>query len=195
MRVLLIFCHPSEDSFGASLANAARETLVAGGHEVRFTDLYAEGFDPVLTRQRWLDYEDRERNRVGIEDHVANLEWAEAMVFVYPTWWYGLPAMLKGYLDRVWVPHVTFDIPTETRPMTPRMQHVRKLAVVTSCGASWWLSKLIGEPGRKTILRGIRALCAPTCSTRYLALYNMDTVTRDARERHIAKVRKVLGRW
>lgn len=67
MRVLLIFCHPSEDSFGASLANAARETLVAGGHEVRFTDLYAEGFDPVLTRQRWLDYEDRERNRVGIE--------------------------------------------------------------------------------------------------------------------------------
>jgi putative NADPH-quinone reductase len=75
------------------------------------------------------------------------------------------------------------------------MQHVMKLAVVTSCGASWWLSKLIGEPGRKTILRGIRALCAPTCSTRYLALYNMDTATRDARERHIAKVRKVLGRW
>lgn len=195
MRVLVVFCHPSPDSFAAALLAAVRETLAAGGHDIRVADLYGEGFDPVLSRQAWIDYADATLNRAGVERHVADILWAEGIVFVYPTWWYGLPAMLKGYLDRVWVPHVTFDIPTQTSPMRPRMQHVRRLAVVTTCGASWWLSKLIGEPGRRTLLRGIRALCAPACRTRYLALYKMDTATPAARARHVARVRAALARW
>ncbi|MHC5655849.1 NAD(P)H-dependent oxidoreductase [Stappia sp.] len=195
MRVLLIFCHPSSDSFGAALAATVRAALDEAGHEVRFTDLYRANFHPALGEAEWRRYENAELNRLGIEGHVEDIEWAQSLVFVYPTWWYGLPAMLKGYLDRVWVPHVTFTMPTETTSMRPRMQHIRKIAVVTTCGATWWLSKLVGEPGRKTVLRGIRALCAPFCRTRYLAHYKMDSSTPESRKAYLEKVRRTMARW
>ena len=195
MRVLVIFCHPASDSFSAALCKAAMESLSAAGHETRLTDLYARGFDPVMRDGEWRRYADPAVNRDPVAEHVDDILWAEALLFVYPTWWYGLPAMLKGYLDRVWIPHVTFDIPTETTGTRPRMQHIRKIAVVTTCGASWLISKVIGEPGRKTVLRGIRALCHPRCRVRYLAHYKMDTSTDDSRRRYLEKVKRKLARW
>lgn len=195
MRVLLIHCHPCGESFGAALCAAARDALERGGHELRVTDLYREGFDPVMSEPEWRRYHDEDVNRTPVERHVEDILWAEALVFVYPTWWFGLPAMLKGYLDRVWVPHVTFDVPTAARGMQPRMQHIRKIAVVTTCGASWLVSWLMGQPGRRTILRGIRALCAPRCKTRYLAHYNMDSSTQDSRVRFLKAVERQLGKF
>lgn len=193
MRILLVKCHPCPTSYGAAVAARAEATLAAAGHELRVTDLYAAGFDPVMGEAEWRDYHDEALNQIPVADHVADLTWAEALVFVYPTWWFGLPAMLKGYLDRVWVPHVTFEIPTATSPMRPRMQHIRKIAVVTTCGASWFVSKMMGEPGRKTILRGIRALCAPRCRTRYLAHYDMDSSTAQSRARFLDRVERKLA--
>jgi NAD(P)H dehydrogenase (quinone) len=195
MRILLVQCHPSAESFGASLAETVRKALADSGHDLRVTDLYASCFDPVMLEPEWLRYNDVALNRAPVESHVEDILWAEALVFVYPTWWFGLPAMLKGYLDRVWVPHVTFEIPTATSPMRPRMQHIGRIGVVTTCGASWLVSKLMGEPGRKTILRGIRALCAPRCKTKYLAHYNMDSSTPETRARFLKRVEETFARW
>ncbi|SDU36850.1 NAD(P)H-dependent oxidoreductase [Stappia sp. ES.058] len=195
MRILLIQCHPSANSFGTALAGTVRASLEKGGHELRVTDLYADGFDPVMLEPEWVRYSDAKLNRAPVESHVDDILWAEALVFVYPTWWFGLPAMLKGYLDRVWVPHVTFEIPTATSPMRPRMQHIKRIGVVTTCGASWLVSKLMGEPGRKTVLRGIRALCAPRCKSTYLAHYNMDSSSADSRASFMRRVETVYSRW
>jgi NAD(P)H dehydrogenase (quinone) len=126
--------------------------------------------------------------------HVANLRWAEALVFVYPTWWYGLPAMLKGWMDRAFVPHVAFTMPTETQGIRGNLRNIRRIDVVTTCGATWLLSKVMGEPGRKTILRGLRSICHPLCRTSYTALYKMDTVSREHRETHLARVRRRMAR-
>ncbi|WP_417767226.1 NAD(P)H-dependent oxidoreductase [Stappia sp.] len=195
MRILLVYCHPSAESFAAALRNMAVETLTAGGHELRVTDLHALGFDPVMGEAEWHCYADPECNRNPVASHVDDILWAEALLFIYPTWWFGLPAMLKGYLDRVWIPHVTFDIPTATSGMRPRMQHIGKIAVITTCGASWFVSKMMGEPGRRTILRGIRALCLPRCRVRYLAHYNMDSSTPESRARYLGKVKRFLAGW
>ncbi len=195
MRILVVHCHPASDSFSAALRDVAVETLRAGGHELRLTDLYSQGFDPVMSEAEWRCYADPDCNRNPVASHVDDILWAEALLFVYPTWWFGLPAMLKGYLDRVWIPHVTFDIPTETSGMRPRMQHIGRIGVITTCGASWLVSKLMGEPGRRTILRGIRALCLPGCRTSYLAHYRMDSSTPESRRRYLAKVKHSLASW
>lgn len=195
MRILLVYCHPSAESFAAALRDTAIETLTAGGHELRVTDLHAQGFDPVMGEAEWRCYADPDCNRNPVAPHVDDILWAEALLFVYPTWWFGLPAMLKGYLDRVWIPHVTFDIPTETSGMRPRMQHIGKIAVITTCGASWFVSKMMGEPGRRTVLRGIRALCLPRCRVRYLAHYNMDSSTPESRALYLGKVKRFLAGW
>src|SRR5919199_1123301 len=96
MRVLLVYCHPRADSFCAEVRDTALAALETAGHAVEVRDLYAEGFPPALSAEERGRYYNEGLNLVGIESHVASLRRAEALLFVYPTWWFGPPAMLKG---------------------------------------------------------------------------------------------------
>jgi NAD(P)H dehydrogenase (quinone) len=194
MRVLVVYCHPVPDSFCAALRDAAIETLAATGNETRLVDLYAEKFDAALGCEERRGYHDHAPADAALAPHIERIKWAEMMVFVYPTWWYGLPAMLKGWFDRVWATDVAFEMPKQPNgQITPLMTHIEKIAVVTTCGAPWWLSFLMGQPGRKTILRGIRSVCARRCRTLYLAHYLMDASTPASRAAYLEKVRKRLA--
>ena len=195
MRTLVVYCHPVPESFGAAVRDVVLETLRQKGDEIRLIDLYAEGFDPVLGADERRHYNEGAPDDPALREHFAHLGWAEAILFVYPTWWYGLPAMLKGWLDRVWVTDVVFRLPADGGTIESLMTHIRKLGVITTCGASWWLSWLIGQPGRKTLLRGMWALTGRGCKTLYMAHYNMDSSTDASRAAYLAKVRKKLARW
>lgn len=194
MNILVVYCHPVAESFSAAIRDTAVEALQEAGHQVRLLDLYADGFDPVMGCDERRAYHTRDLNEAPVADHLALLRESDGLLFVYPTWWYGLPAMLKGWLDRVWVPHATFTLPEDGRPIRPLMTHIRFLGAVTTCGAPWWWSKFVGEPGRRTILRGIRALCARRCRTFWLAHYEMDSSTAESRAAFLARLQQKLVR-
>ena len=112
-KVLVVYCHPNPKSFTHAVMTAVSSGLRAGGASVEVVDLYAEGFDPALvvdeTRRR------RELDKVAeTERHRALLTWCDVLVFVYPMWWGGFPAMLKGFVDRVIVSGVAYTY--EGRP-------------------------------------------------------------------------------
>lgn len=187
MRALVVYCHPRPQSFTAAVRDVALDGLRDAGAEVRLIDLYAEGFVPAMTSDEHARYEDETLNQQGIEAHVADIKWCDTLIFVYPTWWYGMPAMLKGWLDRALVPGVAFEMPTaENATIRPGLQHIQRLGVLTTCGASWWLTRFIGAPGKRTILRGVRLLCARRCKTLYAAHYLMDSSTPESRAAHLA---------
>jgi putative NADPH-quinone reductase len=194
MRVLVVYCHPVPDSFCAAVRDATLEAIHAKGCEARIIDLYAEGFEPVMSAAERASYNDGAPQDPALAVHIGHLQWAEALVLVYPTWWYGLPAMLKGWLDRVWTVDVAFAL-TDQGKIKPLMPHIEKIAVVTTCGAPWWWSVIIGQPGRKTILRGMRALCGWRCRTLYLAHYRMDSSTPSSRAAFLTKVRRKVERF
>ncbi|MFN3447191.1 MAG: NAD(P)H-dependent oxidoreductase [Roseococcus sp.] len=193
MRVLMVYCHPREDSFCAALRDAALEALRAKGHEVELRDLYAEGFDPVLSAEERGVYHDLARNTTGIEAEVAQLRRAEALLLVYPTWWYGMPAMLKGWFDRVWVPGVTFTLGAGA--IEPRLTNIRRLGVVTTYGSPWWLLLYLGWPDRRVIAGGVRRLMAKGCRVDWLSLNRMDHRGQAERERFILTVKRRLSAW
>ena len=195
MRVLVVYCHPVPESFCAALRDAAIETLTGRGDEVRLVDLYADGFDPVMQPEERRRYNDGPPADPALLPYVDHLKWAEAVLFVYPTWWYGLPAMLKGFFDRVWATGVVFDLPSDGGRIVSRISHIRRIGVVTTCGATMLLSWLMGQPGRKTILRGIRALCGPRARTMYLAHYDMDRSTAESRAAYVERVKRRLRRF
>ncbi len=100
MRILYLYCHPLPESFHAAILKESLAGLAAAGHEVDLCDLYKEGFDPVLSEQGRRDYHDLDKNQIGLENHIERLRRAEALVVQFPTWTFGMPAMLKGYFDR-----------------------------------------------------------------------------------------------
>lgn len=193
-RALVIYCHPSPGSFTAAVRDAVLDRLAAQGAEVRLLDLYARGFDPVLTRAEWEGYLDSPANRNPVAEDVAALSWADTLIFVYPTWWYGLPAQLKGWLDRVLLPDVAFVLPQDGGAIRPGLTHIRRLGVFTTCGASWWLTAFIGAPGQRTLLRGVALLCAPRLRRVLAAQYRMDRSTPHSRARHLARVAAKVDR-
>ncbi len=116
-------------------------------------------------------------------------------MLVYPTWWYGQPAMLKGWLDRVWVPHATFRMPEPGKPIGRILTNIRFIAAVSTLGSPWWWWTLaMGEPGRRILLRGLSVLCAPGCRTKWLALHRMDSASEAERTRFLAKVESTFAK-
>jgi NAD(P)H dehydrogenase (quinone) len=194
MRILVVYCHPCEDSFNASVLKVTLDALAERGHEFRVCDLYREGFDPVMRAPEWHKYHDPERNLEPVSEQAKQLKWAEAVVFIYPTWWYGLPAMLKGWLERVLVPGFAFEITTAQSRPVPKLKHITRVIVLTTCGATPFISWIMGHPGRRTLLRGFRSICSTFCRTSYLALYRMDSASASERASHLLRVRRRILR-
>ena len=192
-RALVVHCHPSPDSFTAASLAAVRRGLDAAGAEVRVRDLYAEGFEPELTAD-----EHRTHVEPGVApelaDHAADLRWCDLLVLVYPTWWSGQPAMLKGWFDRVWAAGVAWELAEGASRITPRLRGVRRLVAVTSHGSPKWINALQGEGGKRTVTRSLRSMCHPLARTTWLALYGIDTCDEAARRRFLARVERRLRR-
>lgn len=196
MRALIVYCHPKETSFTAAVRETVLERLRFAGAEIRVIDLYRRNFAPVLSGEELDIYEDTPANRVPVAQDVEDVLWCDALIFVYPTWWYGLPAMLKGWLDRVLLPDVAFLMPDgENDNIRPGLTHITRLGVFTTCGASWGLTQMIGAPGKRTILRGVRAICAPRCKTAFAAHYLMDSSTDASRRAHLQNVARKMDKF
>jgi putative NADPH-quinone reductase len=193
MQVLLVHAHPRPDSFSTALNTTVAEALRKAGHAVELRDLYAEGFEPAMSAEERGRHHDIPRNLEGIADHVASLQRAEALVLVYPTWWYGMPAMLKGWFDRIWVPGVAFNIGRGA--IEPLLKNIRHIAVVTTYGSPTWLLWYVGRIDRKLMHRGIARLCAKRCTVEWLTLTRMDQRTRPECEAFREKVRRHFETW
>jgi NAD(P)H dehydrogenase (quinone) len=131
MRCLIVYAHPNPASFCHALLRRVQTELEAAGHELRVKDLYAEGFNPVLSGAELGALNDG-RVPPSIQAEQALLRWAESLVFIYPLWWFGRPAILKGWFDKVFTNGFAF----EYTPQGPRgLLAQRKALVIVTVGS------------------------------------------------------------
>ena len=193
MRILVVFAHPLSDSFAATLRDTVVATLRSGGHKIDLCDLYGENFDPVLSAQERASYETVPDNASAVSEHVRRLRQAEGVVFVFPSWWYGMPAILKGYFDRVWLPGVAFRF--GPKAIEPLLTNIRLFGVVTTSGAPSWLTRLyLFDPSKKVMMRGFARLLAPRAERIWLSLYGIDKSSAAQRDAFIARIKSRLAR-
>jgi putative NADPH-quinone reductase len=145
-----------------------------------------------MRREERLAYHTREANRRHVAEEAARIKWAEGLILVYPTWWYAQPAMLKGWLDRVWLPHEAFELPERLRPIRGLVHNIRLLGAITTYGSPWLWIRWMGDPGRRIVMGGIRPICHPRCRTFWLAHYRMDSSTPASRAAFLERVRTRL---
>jgi len=195
MRVLLVLAHPLPESFAASVAKTVRETLEADGHSVDLLDLYAENFDPRLTEKERRGYFDTPYDTSDVAGLVARLQAAEALILVFPQWWFNLPAVLKGFFDRVFAPGIAFRHDKAGGRIIPLLTNIRHFWAFTTTGSPWWVVKFyMGDPVRRQLKRGIAIFCSKRVDFQMLALHDMDRATDDKRKTHLERVRAALQR-
>ena len=186
MNILVLYAHPVETSFNAGLHRTIVERLSAAGHSVDDCDLYAEDFDPRLTRAERLGYHDPRGPNDAVAGYVERLQRAEALVLSFPVWNYGYPAILKGFFDRVFLPGVSFKL--VDGKVRPTLHNIRKMAAVTTYGGSRFRAMLMGDPPRKIVKRMLRATIKPGAPVSYLAHYSMNLSTDQTRSAFMARV-------
>ena len=192
MRILAVHAHPDSESFNARLHRAVVERL-RQRHEVDDCNLYAERFQPVIDA---ADFDAYMGGKVpeAIEPHAQRLRAAQALLFMFPTWNYGLPAILKGYFDRVWRAGVSFEL-KNGRPH-PLLRHITHLAVITTYGSPWAYNKLfMFEPNKRVFMRGFGGLLAPRLQKLWLAQYSEDRISDAQRQAYIAKACDAAQAW
>lgn len=183
MLTLIVVAHPLAESFAHAAAARVQATLERRGLAVDLIDLYADGFDPRLTAAERRAYfgppQDWPRPpEAATAGYAVKLRAAQKVVFVFPQWWFGPPAIMKGFFDRVIAPSVAFERPPGGQP-TPLLTHIDALGVVTSTGAPWWIASVyMGDPVRRLIARGVRPWICPKAKFRMLTLHDMDNFTK-----------------
>ena len=119
---------------------------------------------------------------------------AEAIVFSFPVWNMGFPAILKGFLDRVFLPGVSFTL-KDNGDYVPTLHNIKRLGVVCTYGSDRLLTYLMGDPPRRVLTRTIRGICAPGTRCDYLAHYDMNHTRPEQRKKFLAKVEANFSAW
>ncbi|WP_075290663.1 NAD(P)H-dependent oxidoreductase [Pararhizobium arenae] len=193
MHLLMVLAHPLEDSFAASVARTARQTLEANGHTVDLFDLYAENFDPRLSETERRGYFDTPYDTTAVDGIVARLQAAEGLILVFQQWWFNFPAVLKGFFDRIFAPGIAFDHDKAGGRIIPKLTNIRLFWAFTTTGSPWWVVRLyMGDPVRRLLKRGIASFCAKKLDFRMLALHDMDRVSDEQRRAHLARIARAV---
>jgi len=193
VKIHYIFCHPLPESFHAAIRKEALAGLVEAGHTVDLCDLYAEKFDPVMREQERRDYHELSKNQSGVTDYVRRLRETDALICQFPVWSFGPPAMLKGWMDRLLMPGVGFDL-TNPNMAIPLLTNLRRIAGITTYGRPWWNALLVGDPPKRIMTRYMPRF-SKGAKVDYHALYHMNVATDEIRKAFLAKVRAAMVRF
>ena len=154
-RILVILGHPANDSFCGALANSYIKGAKAAGNEVQRISLADLSFDPIL-HNGYATIQELEPDLIAAQTAIT---WAQHMVFVYPIWWGALPALLKGFFDRVFLPGFAFKFREGSqfwdRLLTGRSAHL----IVTMDTPPWYFRWVYRMPGHNQMKRTILEFC------------------------------------
>lgn len=195
LRYLVVFSHPLADSLSGALKQAVIEGLEAAGHSVDLIDLYADDFDPRLSAtERTAFMQPGYTPLPDAAGYCERLKAADGLVFVFPQWWFGMPAILKGFIDRVFVPGVAFDPDPAGGRLIPKLANIKTFHVVTTTGSPWLITELyMRNPVRRQIAKGIAAFCGKGVRFRMLSMYNLDKASRAQCEKFIARTLRTFS--
>lgn len=196
MKCLVVIAHPVTDSLCHALAQSAIQALGEAGHTVEIEDLYATEFPPALTTAERQSYYAPSFDAAAVQAQIARLLAAEALVLVFPTWWFGFPAILKGWFDRVWAPGVAYDHASDLGPIRPRLHQLRHALAITSLGSPWWVDRLLlRQPVKRVLKTALLGTCAPACRFEMLSLYQAEKLSAGQVEAFRGRIRRALGKW
>lgn len=179
MRVMVIIDHPYTGSFNHALKDAVLRGLAAGGHAADLLDLHQENFDPVMHREELAGYAQGRYLDPKVGEYQSRIMQAQHLIFIFPVWWQVMPALLKGWLDKVLLPEWAF---TEADAI-PLLTHITGATAITTMGASEFGDNAV----QKMFLGGTLGFCGIT-HTHYINFLEVQNVSPEQRAQWLAEV-------
>jgi putative NADPH-quinone reductase len=193
VHAAVVLAHPRADSYAHALAQRAVDGLQAAGHRVDVIDLYADGFRAAMSEaEREAYHGDQPILDPLVQTSADLVRIVDALIFIYPTWWSGLPAILKGWMERVMVPGVGFTFEERTGKVRPGLTNVRHLIGISTYGSPKSIVRVVNDNGRRTIMRALRLSCGFGVRTRWHGLYAIDTSTGGQRAEFAAHIERSM---
>jgi len=190
-NTLIIFAHPNPDSFNGAILKRIENKLKEKEYQFISKNLYQLNFNPILN----MNDAERMKNST-VADDVAlehgDIEWAKNIVFVYPIWWAGQPAILKGWIDRVF--NRGFAYAPQEDGTVKGLLSDKTVMVFTTSGSSEENMRQSGmyDAMEKIMLQGILGFCGID-NMLYKNLYEVPTTTDDERDRMLSEVDYLLN--
>ena len=191
MQIQVVCCHPLTESYDHALFRTVVGTLGSRTAIVSWRPTsIAKASQPAMTIRERRTYMGNDYDESAVARYVETLKKVDGLILCFPHWWFSMPAMLKGWVDRVWGPGTAFTYDPDDGHLRPNLANIKLFGVVTSYGSPWWIVRVFaGDAGRKVLMRGMKPLCATDVKSFYLAHYGMDASTPGSREIFLEKVR------
>ncbi|UUD64690.1 NAD(P)H-dependent oxidoreductase [Pseudomonas seleniipraecipitans] len=186
-RILMIIGTPKGDSLCHALAEAYALGARTEGHVVRQIRLGEITFDPVLHE----GYDQTQTLEADLLEAQRQIHWAEHLVFVYPVWWGGLPALLKGFLDRVLLPGFAFKYRSNSQLWDKLLSGRTADLLVTQDTPSWYFRWVYGAPAHRQMKRTILGFCG--IKTRRLAEFSPVRPSSETQRQNWLRRAELLG--
>lgn len=156
MNVVIIFNHPYEGSYCNAILDSVIRGLLQANHEVDVINLDKEGFNPVMTSQDLKAFRDKKPVDPKVIEYKNRLEQADHLVFIFPIWWELMPALMKGFIDKVIFPGVAYDyVNGSNTRMKPLLTNIKGVTVITTMNTPGILYRVIfGNAIQKALIRG-----------------------------------------
>lgn len=182
---LIVTCHPKSESLCGHIAKRAQAALAENGASVLLHDLHASNFNPVPTTSE-LDVYFAAGIPDDIRDLVTGLQTAQELVIIFPVWMFTMPALLKGYFDRVWRPGVAFAF--DGKDLHPLLTNIQRLTVIATHGRSKSETDVTGDGSRIFFESSLPTLLPGLKSSARFDLYALDAHDAQAVERDIEHI-------
>lgn len=193
MKCLVVVAHPLKNSLCNYLTEKTINHLEDKGYKITIKDLYKEKFDPVLTEEERISYYECQFDDKQVQSDISQLKEAESLVLIFPTWWFGFPAILKGWFDRVWAPGHAYEHASDFGPIKQCLGNLKEMRVITTLGSPWWVDFFIlRKPVKKVLKIALLGACAKSCNFKMLSLYESENLTDSKIENFIRKIKRTL---
>lgn len=177
MRTLIILGHPDSKSLCFDIANSYEEGAIEKGAEVQRINLSDLSFNPNLK----YGYRLKQNLEEDLVEAQKAIKWATHLVFVYPVWWGGVPALLKGFIDRVFLPGFAFKETDEVHEIERLLKNKTGRLIVTSGAPTYWLHLQYFHPAVNMMKKAVLEFCGVE-SIQILSFGSVKNVTDKKRE-------------
>jgi len=156
MKVVIVFNHPYEGSFCNAILQSVTNGLKKGNHQVELIHLDKDNFNPVMTARDLKGFRDKKPSDPKVIEYSNKIEDADHLVFIFPIWWELMPAMTKGFVDKIIFPGVAYDYTnfnnTRMQPLWNNLKGITMITTMSTPNYLYWL--LFGNAIKKALLLG-----------------------------------------